>query len=364
MQLRGSSQPAIIISSHPHPTLLDPGWLLILAWRDRQGWLNFVFLGDGRGDGTNHHEKLGLKRISCASQFTIPDTAGTSPDAACNNTTTRSFQPNQASCTPDFSYLPVSSTSFSSSSPISLFLIHISTIIAEHKVKSSLSISPWHNHELTPSTGSTQDCLSSLHSHDYEITPEHRFSFRHAFVHDRPPSASSLWELKSEVTLSHSHGCDLTDWWIESQHRAHRPSIASKFSSNLTQSRPPSASPNSLDDRLQVYLQTRSITASKSISKLAQSQPPSVSPNSLDYGLQVHTFTASKCISEFTRSWPPSASLSPLDPGLQVHLQTRSLKASKCISKLARSEAPSVSPNSLNYGLQVHLSPSSIMASK
>jgi len=33
-----------------------------------------------RGDGENHHEKLGLEIISCASQFTIPDTTGTSPD--------------------------------------------------------------------------------------------------------------------------------------------------------------------------------------------------------------------------------------------------------------------------------------------
>ena len=63
-----------------------------------------MFLGDGRGDGTNHHEKLGLKRISCASQFTNPDTAGTSPDPACNNTDMRSSQPNQASRTPAFSY--------------------------------------------------------------------------------------------------------------------------------------------------------------------------------------------------------------------------------------------------------------------
>jgi len=143
-----------------------------------------VFLGDGRGDRTNHHEKLGLKRISCASQFTTPDMAGTSPDPACNNTDTRSSQPNQASCTPDLSYPLVSSTSFSSSSPISLFVIHISTIIAEHKVKSSLSISPWHDHELTPSTASTRNCLSSLHSHDYELTPEHCFSFRRASLHD------------------------------------------------------------------------------------------------------------------------------------------------------------------------------------
>jgi len=56
-----------------------------------------------RGDGGNHHEKLGLKRILCASQFTITDMAGSSPDPAGNNTDTRSSKPNQASCTPDFS---------------------------------------------------------------------------------------------------------------------------------------------------------------------------------------------------------------------------------------------------------------------
>jgi len=43
-----------------------------------------------RGDGGSHHEKLGLKRISCASQVTIPDTAGTSRYPACNYTDTRS----------------------------------------------------------------------------------------------------------------------------------------------------------------------------------------------------------------------------------------------------------------------------------
>jgi len=56
-----------------------------------------------RGDGGNHYEKLGLKRISCASQFTIPDRAGTSPDPAGNHTDTRCSKPNQASRTPDFS---------------------------------------------------------------------------------------------------------------------------------------------------------------------------------------------------------------------------------------------------------------------
>ena len=56
-----------------------------------------------RGCGGNHHEKLGLEKISCASQLTIPDTAGKSPDPAGTNTDTRSFKPNQASRTPDFS---------------------------------------------------------------------------------------------------------------------------------------------------------------------------------------------------------------------------------------------------------------------
>jgi len=133
-----------------------------------------------RGYGGNHHEELGLKIISCASKFTIPDTAGTSPDLASNYTDTRSTQPNAASRTPVYSYPHVSSPSFSSSSPFSLFLIHNSTIIAEPKVKSSLSISPCHDHELapsiayteysihrvqhTPSTASIQDCLFIFHS--------------------------------------------------------------------------------------------------------------------------------------------------------------------------------------------------------
>jgi len=108
-----------------------------------------------RGYGENHHEKWGLKRIPCASHFTIPDTAGTSPNPACNNADTRWFQSNQGGRTPDFSY-PLVITSFSSSSPIPLFLIHNSTIIAEHKVKSSLSISPCHVQELTPSTAYTE----------------------------------------------------------------------------------------------------------------------------------------------------------------------------------------------------------------
>jgi len=70
----------------------------------------------------NHHEKLGLVRISCVSQFTIPDTAGTTPDPGGKHTDTRSSKPNQASRTLDISYPLASSISFPFSSPISLSL--------------------------------------------------------------------------------------------------------------------------------------------------------------------------------------------------------------------------------------------------
>jgi len=283
----------------------------------------------------------------------------------------------------------------------SLFLVLNSNIISEHEVKSSLSISPcewaWVNTEYrihralhTPSTASSQDCLCSLHCDDCELTPECSFSFRRASLQDRPPPASSPSELKGKVTSSYSHGCKLTNWWIESQHLAHHLSTASKYSPyparswpssaspilldhslqvnlRVTRSRPPNASPNLLDRGLQVHLwvqldlglqvhlQTRSITASKCISEFTWSRPPSASPNSLDHGLQVHLqtrmTTASKCISKLTQLRPPNS----LDHGLQVHLQIHSITASKCISKYARLPPPSASPNSLDHGLGVYL---------
>jgi len=58
---------------------------------------------DIRGDGGNHHEKLGPERISCASKLSILDTAGTNPDPAGNITDTGPSKPNQASRTPAFS---------------------------------------------------------------------------------------------------------------------------------------------------------------------------------------------------------------------------------------------------------------------
>jgi len=129
-------------------------------------------------------------------------------------------------------------------------------------------------------------------------------------------------------------------------------------------------------DRLQVLVQSRSITASKCISKLARSRPPSVSTNSLQHGLQVHlsstldlglpvhvqtrAIAASECISKLAPLRPPSSH----SQDLQVHLLTRSITASKCISKLARLRSRSASLSSLNQRLQVYLQIRSVTASK
>jgi hypothetical protein len=56
-----------------------------------------------RADRGNHHEQLGLEKILCAIQLTIPDTAGTRPDPAGDVTDTGSSKPNQPSRTADFS---------------------------------------------------------------------------------------------------------------------------------------------------------------------------------------------------------------------------------------------------------------------
>ena len=54
------------------------------------------------GDGTNNHDELGRERISCASQFNIPDTAGLSLNPACHHSVSRASQPNQSGRAPDF----------------------------------------------------------------------------------------------------------------------------------------------------------------------------------------------------------------------------------------------------------------------
>jgi len=131
---------------------------------------------------------------------------------------------------------------------------------------------------------------------------------------------------------------------------------ASKCISNLTWSWPPSSHNHGLQVHISklaqsqppVHLQARSCTVSNCISKLAWLRPPSASPNSLDQGVQVHlqtcSITSCTCISKLTQLRPPSA-----------YLQTRSVTPSNCISKYARLLPPSASSNLLDHGLGVYL---------
>jgi len=212
-----------------------------------------------RGAGGNHHENLGFNRISCARQFTIPTTAGTSTDLVCTNTHTRTSKPNQASCTTDFSYLVICSTLLLTSSP-SLSFSFTTLPLLQNTMSSHPSLSlhamimSWHQVQLTLCTITTQDCLSSLYFHDYELTPECSFSFRHTSLHDRPPFVCFRWKLKDKFILSHSHGCKVTNWWTESHRPAHRQLTASNYSANLAWLQPPSVPSNLPNHGLWVYL--------------------------------------------------------------------------------------------------------------
>jgi len=179
----------------------------------------------------------------------------------------------------------------------------------------------WHRVQHTPSTASTQDCLSYLYSHDHKLTPECSFHFRRSSLHESS-------KVKSPCVI---------------------PMVASSLTDEVSPGTPSI-------DRLQALIQSHSITDSKCISKLAWSRPPSESPDWLDYGLQVRTIMASNCISKHARSPPPSASPNLLDHNLRVHLQVHPKTASKCISKYARLPSPSASPNSLVHSLRVYLS--------
>jgi len=74
--------------------------LLIMAWRYREEWLSFVFVGDGWvEDETESDVKrwgksskvTGTETMLCVSQCTICDMEGKRPDTAWTHTDTRSF---------------------------------------------------------------------------------------------------------------------------------------------------------------------------------------------------------------------------------------------------------------------------------
>ena len=302
-----------------------------------------------RGNVGNHHGKQGLDRMSCASRLTIANTADTSPDLAGNNTQTRSCKPNQVSRTRDFSGRLVSSTSFSFSSPMSLFVIHKSTIASEHKLNSSLSITPGHHHKLTLSAAYTDHSIPRLLNHPNI---------------DCLPLPGSIPSLGRPCCTQFSTFPQLqVNQWIESQLPSRLPPPL-----QIHDWPPPRTPPNLLNHGLIAHLQWGSITASQCISEFTQSWPPIASSNSLDHSLPVNhwcnSMSVSNSVSNIARSWPQSVSPTCLEDSLPVHLQTRSITASLCISESTEYRSPSVSLSSLHLGIKLHLQSCSIMASQ
>jgi len=249
---------------------------------------------------------------------------------------------------------------------ISFFVVLNSTITEEHKVKSSLSISPCHDQDLTASTAYTKDSIHrvqhtpstayteysihrvqhtpstayteySIHSVQHTLSTAYTaYCIIHTSTVSRSQPVSHLSAHHVGLNSQHSHNYELTNEWNLRHRSASLPNYRLQI------------------HHLLVLLQSRSIMAFKCISKLARSQPACVSPNLLDYSLQVSTIMAFKCICKLAWSRPPSASPNSLDYGLQFHLEPCSNLAAKCITKLARLQPPSVSPISLDYTLGVH----------
>jgi len=294
-----------------------------------------------RGHGENHHEKLGLKRIWCASQLTIPDTAGMSSDPACNHTDMRSSQPNQACRTSDFSYRLVSSTSFSSASPSLSFL--------------STTLPSSQNTTLTHPSLSLHAMIMSWH----RVQAYTKYSIH--WVQHRPKIVGLPFSLKITswpVTVPSASGVPLN--MID----CHQPALhgSSKVKSSchipmmvarwLTDEYslstwhainwpPPITCSMLLDHSLQVCRKARSIAVSKfawswtpkCISKLAHSRPPSSDNHGHHVHVQTRSITASECISKFNQSQPANWLVYHLPARMiiasHVHLQTRSITASK-----------------------------------
>jgi len=136
--------------------------LMIMSWRDREGWLNLVFCGDGwvvdekERDGGWRWEWYGgyeriwdIRGMTCLIGLGRPCIGdgsrriGTLTCHIGDGELTRT----RNSLSPSFSWwFPL----------ISHFLVLNSTITYEHEFQSSLSISPCHNQDLTQSTAYTK----------------------------------------------------------------------------------------------------------------------------------------------------------------------------------------------------------------
>jgi len=164
-----------------------------------------------------------------------------------------------------------------------------------------------HRVQHTPSTAYTEDCIHWV----LHLSTIHRLPIPASFASLGKP----YWTQISKFPWLPGKK------WIESQLLSHLPPDLPPADRP-----PPCTASISIDQGLQVHLQSRSITTSKFISKLAQSRPPSASPNWLYHQLQVDL-----CV---TQSRCPSASPMSLEHGLQCISEFNLISACKCISEL------------------------------
>jgi len=118
----------------------------------------------------------------------------------------------------------------------------------------------------------------------------------HSLFPDRPLTPSSPWNHKGKVNSSHSQGCMLTNWRIQSQYPSHLPP-------NLP---PPDRPPLSiclifLNHCIKVNFKILTLSGSKWITNLVWYLSQSSHNHSLQVHLKSWPLTASKMISKFTR---------------------------------------------------------------
>jgi len=137
---------------------------MFMAWSDREGWLNCVFLGDCRVEDEKERgerrceiimRNWDLEEFCVGVNFPIPMQQVGLPIQHVITLMRILLNPIRQ-VVPQFSHFHWYPPYHSHLDPPSLFLVHISTIIAQHKVKSSLSISPCHDHAFTPGTSIDQ----------------------------------------------------------------------------------------------------------------------------------------------------------------------------------------------------------------
>ena len=139
---------------------------MTLAWRDREGWLNIMFLGDGRVEVKNNRVERRWEIIMRNWDWREFRVQVNLPIQILQVLLRiwRVITLMQGLQTPIGQVIPLSSHIGSyppyqiNLNPPFLILVHNSTIITEHKVKSSISISACHDHKLMPSTAYSEYC--------------------------------------------------------------------------------------------------------------------------------------------------------------------------------------------------------------